>query len=93
MKDFQQPATNSFFEQHERPQQFASPGARFFEAAVEHAQLDTLIESGFKWDEALRLLTLREHLYQNKEIRQRIENDNRMQFARWLYQQGEMAED
>ncbi len=93
MKDFQQPATNSFFEQQQRPQQSSGSGARFFEAAAEHAQLNMLIESGFKWDEALKLLTLREHLYQNKEIRQRIENDNHMQFARWLYQQGEMGEE
>jgi hypothetical protein len=93
MKDFQQLSTNSFFEQHERSKQSTGPGARFIEAATEHAQLDTLIESGFKWDEALKLLTLREHLYQNKEIRQLLENDNRMQFARWLYQQGEMSEE
>jgi hypothetical protein len=93
MKDFEQPSMNSFFEQHEQPRQFASPGARLTRGAAEHAQLDTLIESGFKWDEALRLLVLREHLYQNKEIRQRLENDNRLQFARWLYQEGEMSEE
>ncbi|GLV58862.1 hypothetical protein KDH_56900 [Dictyobacter sp. S3.2.2.5] len=50
--------------------------------------LDYLIDSGFQWDEAVTLLNLREHLYENAEMRQRITEDYRMHFVKWLYEQG-----
>ena len=32
------------------------------------------------------------HFYENVEVKQRLEDDEYMQFARWLYLQGEMNE-
>ncbi len=57
-----------------------------------HMMLNTLLEAGFVWEEAVTLLNLREHLYENIEMRQRMESDHRMHFVRWLYQHGEMSE-
>lgn len=58
----------------------------------EQAQLDALMKNGFGWDEAVRLMYFREHLYSNSEVQQRIANDHHMQFVRWLYEQGELEE-
>ena len=58
----------------------------------EQMLLDYLIDTGFMLDEALQLLDLREHLYTNTEMQQRLADDARMQFARWLYEQGELNE-
>jgi hypothetical protein len=55
-------------------------------------QLDALLETGFSWDEAKKLLELREHIYENSEMRQRLTSDSRLQFARWLYLHGELHE-
>lgn len=54
--------------------------------------LDALMNIGFVWEEAIMLLYLREHLYENAEMRQRMTDDQRMHFARWLYIHGEMNE-
>ena len=54
--------------------------------------IDYLIEMGFAWEEAVKLLNLREHLSENAEMHQRLADDHRMQFARWLYEQGEITE-
>jgi len=54
--------------------------------------LDALMNIGFVWEEAIMLLYLREHLYENAEMRQRMTDDQRMHFARWLYTNGEMNE-
>jgi uncharacterized protein YjgD (DUF1641 family) len=54
--------------------------------------LDTLMNIGFYWEEAVQLLHLREHLYENSEMRQRASDDLRMHFVRWLYEQGEISE-
>ena len=58
----------------------------------EQMLLDYLIDAGFMLNEALQLLDLREHLYTNTEMQQRLADDARMQFARWLYEQGELNE-
>jgi hypothetical protein len=58
----------------------------------EQMLLDYLIEMGFVWQEATKLLNLREHLYENMEMRQRMTDDCRMHFARWLYEHGEIRE-
>ncbi|GHO87807.1 hypothetical protein [Dictyobacter formicarum] len=50
--------------------------------------LDYLLDSGFQWEEAVTLLNLREHLYENAEMRQRITEDYRMHFVKWLYEHG-----
>lgn len=54
--------------------------------------LDTLMNTGFYWEEAVHLINLREHLYENSEMRQRVSDDLRMHFVRWLYEQGEINE-
>jgi hypothetical protein len=54
--------------------------------------LDALIEIGFSQEEAARLAHLRQHLYENVEMRQRLNSDHRLQFARWLFEHGEMHE-
>ncbi|MHB8599956.1 MAG: hypothetical protein ACYDER_24500 [Ktedonobacteraceae bacterium] len=55
--------------------------------------LDYLLETGFAWEEAEKLLDLRDHLYDNAEMHQRMTDDYRMHFARWLYEQHEINED
>ncbi|MDQ2888062.1 MAG: hypothetical protein M3Y39_18475 [Chloroflexota bacterium] len=58
----------------------------------QHLLMD-LLDSGFEWEEAIKLLHLRDHLYENAEMRQRTADNNRMHFVRWLYEQGEIGED
>lgn len=55
-------------------------------------QLEALLELGFSWDEASKLLHLREHFYNNIEVQQRMADDNHLLFARWLFEHGEMNE-
>lgn len=55
--------------------------------------LDYLLETGFAWEEAEKLLELRDHLYDNAEMHQRMIDDYRMHFARWLYEHQEINED
>ncbi len=50
--------------------------------------LDELFDQGFTWEERLRLLILREHLYDVPEMRERITGDPHLGFARWLYLRG-----
>ena len=59
----------------------------------EQLLLDYLLETGFAWEEAEKLLSLRDHLYDNAEMRQRMADDYRMHFARWLYEQQEINEE
>ncbi len=54
--------------------------------------LHDLLQTGFAWEEAVTLLHMREHLYENKEVSQRMADDCHMQFAQWLYANGEMNE-
>ena len=66
---------------------------RCSEAHERQILLDYLLEEGFLWMEATKLIDLRMHLYENAEMHQRLANDCRLQFARWLYEQGELHED
>lgn len=61
-------------------------------SSEEQIQIAHLIGKGFSWEEALNMISLREHLYENAEMRQRIAENMHMQFARWLYEQGELRE-
>jgi hypothetical protein len=54
--------------------------------------LAALMATGFSREEATRLSDLHTHLYENIEIRQLLSSDHRLQFARWLFEQGEMHE-
>jgi len=47
---------------------------------------------GFTLDEANKLRHQRTHIYENAEMQQRLADDSRMHFARWLYEHGEMNE-
>jgi hypothetical protein len=81
-----------FSEKHEKSiHQFE---ARHCKATTESDQvmLDYLIDVGFALEEAITLLNIREHLYDNVEMHQRMADDHRIQFARWLYAHGEMSE-
>ena len=42
----------------------------------QHLLMD-LLDSGFEWEEAIKLLRLRDHLYENAEMRQRIADASR----------------
>lgn len=58
----------------------------------EREQLARLLSMGFTLDEANRLQHQRTHIYENAEMQQRLVDDSRMHFARWLYEHGEMNE-
>ncbi|HLQ30430.1 MAG TPA: hypothetical protein VK140_14455 [Ktedonobacteraceae bacterium] len=81
-----------FSEYNERALQDAEIAASTVGVSEEQMLLDYLIEMGFVWEEAAKLLNLRDHLYENAEMRQRMAEDHRMLFARWLYEQGEITE-
>jgi hypothetical protein len=89
-----QPSMGGFPESNERciQQQQAEVLAAWEEASKEQLFLDSLLEMGFTLEEANKLVDLREHLWDNAEMRQRMANDYRMHFARWLYEQGEIRE-
>ncbi|HWS83032.1 MAG TPA: hypothetical protein VN207_02100 [Ktedonobacteraceae bacterium] len=95
MENTQTTSFNGHSEYNERQEKLAHP----FEAkhytpssSGDQIMLDYLMNAGFVWEEAVMLLYLREHLYENVEMRQRMTDDLRMHFARWLYTSGEMNE-
>ena len=87
-----QPSMGGFSEHNERSLQHAEIDTADEEGSKERLLLDNLLEQGFAWEEASKLLHLHDHLYENTEMRQRQSEDYRMQFARWLYEQGEINE-
>ena len=92
MKNKSQPSTGGFSEHNEQAVQHAEIETSTIDTCQERMLIDYLIEMGFAWEEAAKLLNVREHLYENAEMRQRLSDDQRMQFARWLYEQGEINE-
>ncbi len=95
MENMQTTSSNGHPEYNEQREKFAHS----FEAknhtsgsSGDQVMLDYLMNAGFAWEEAVMLLYLREHLYENSEMRQRMTDDLRMHFARWLYSNGEMNE-
>ena len=87
MKNSPQPS-----EQNERRAQHTQIKSQVGRISEEQMLMDYLIDAGFLLDEAIQLLDLREHLYSNTEMQQRLADDARMQFARWLYEEGELEE-
>ena len=80
-------------EHNERSVQHAELKAQLEHISTEEQiQIEHLIGKGFSWEEALNMISLREHLYENGEMRQRMAENMHMQFARWLYEQGELSE-
>ena len=59
---------------------------------LEQQRVEALMERGFFWEEAVKLVQFHEHIYENVEMRQRMEEDEYMQFVRWLYEQGAINE-
>ena len=88
----QSQSSNNFSDSNERAGQHIKAEARDMGVSEEHMLLDYLLGVGFMWEEAVKLLHLREHLYENAEMQQRMADDSRMHFARWLYEHGEMSE-
>lgn len=99
MKNKPQPPLGGFSEHNERTAHhipFTGPAdidRPTLHVSEEQLLLDYLLEAGFAWEEAEKLLDLRDHLYDNAEMHQRMADDYRMHFARWLYQQQEISED
>ncbi|MFL5624342.1 MAG: hypothetical protein ACJ788_01965 [Ktedonobacteraceae bacterium] len=92
MENTSQPSTGGFSEHNERSVQHTGLETLSDELHRERMLLNRLMRMGFLWQEAARLLDLRDHLYENTEMRQRQAEDNRLLFARWLYDQGEITE-
>jgi lysine/ornithine N-monooxygenase len=92
MEEVFQPSQSGFpeFNEHRIPQTSVEAGRG--ESREEQMLLDYLLATGFELDEAEKLIEMRDHLYTNPEMRQRIAGDYRMHFARWLYEQGELSE-
>jgi len=74
------------------PHQFSDVRVASLSPVSEYELLRLLMNAGFYWEEAVQLIRLREHLYENSEMRERISDDLRMHFVRWLYEQGEINE-
>ena len=92
MKNRSQSSMGGLPEHNERIAQSTEIQASTPGLSEEQMFLDYLIEMGFAWQEATKLLNMREHLYENGEMRQRMTDDYRMHFARWLYENGELRE-
>jgi hypothetical protein len=87
MKNHPQPS-----EYNERRIQHAEAMNEAASASEAQLLLDYLIDNGFAWEEAIKLVHMREHIHDNSEVRQRMADDAHMQFVRWLYAQGELNE-
>lgn len=81
------------FSDAERGKQHVEAETTTMSSAEEQMLLDYLLVQGFSQEEGTRLMYMRENLYENAEMRQRVTDDCRMHFARWLYEQGEMNEE
>ena len=59
----------------------------------EQVMLNQLLDTGFRWDEAVKLLTMRENLCENAEMHERMNDDYRRHFVKWLYEQKIVSEE
>ncbi|TMC22273.1 MAG: hypothetical protein E6J34_06985 [Chloroflexi bacterium] len=89
MKNTSQPFMGEY---HERAVPSVGAELSCTQTTHEQTQLALLLEANFSRDEATKLLVLRENLHENSEMRQRMENDYRMHFVRWLYEHGELSD-
>lgn len=91
MKHMQQSSSGGFSEFNDRPTTpHVETELSTFDTTYSLLQIDALLELGFSWEEAQKLLCLREHLYDLPEMRQRLADDARLLFARWLFEHGEL---
>jgi len=89
MKNTQPPFRGEY---HERAMPSVGAEVSYPQTAYEQRQLAILLEADFSCEEAVKLLALRENLYENSEMRQRVENDYRLHFVLWLYEHGELSD-
>ena len=92
MSNSQQPSMGGFSDHNEpvaQPVELAQP---ILDGTKEQTQLVTLMETGFMWEEAVKLMAMRENICENEEMHQRMSEDYRMHFARWLVEHGEISE-
>jgi len=54
--------------------------------AIENADYEYLFSQGFLNAEARGLIRLKEHLPERIEYREKVEEQNRLNFARWLFE-------
>jgi len=88
MQNRQQPCQGNVSESGQRAESSTSTGSML----EEQRQQEYLMSLGFTWDETRKLQYQRTHLYENVEMQQRLADDSRIHFARWLYEQGEINE-
>jgi hypothetical protein len=92
MSNPQLPSMGGFSDHNEpvvQPVELAQP---VLDGTKEQTQLVTLMETGFMWEEAVKLVTMRENICENAEMHQRMSEDYRLHFARWLVEHGEISE-
>ena len=89
----QVPSQNSYNEHYEQLLQQIDADYPSVTSLEEQRQVEQLLDLGFEWQEAMKLVDLREYLYNNDEMHERVVNDSRMHFVRWLYENGEICED
>jgi hypothetical protein len=95
MENIQITSFNGHQEYNDRQEKLAHPLESkhcALSSSGDQIMLDSLMNAGFVQEEATMLLYFREHLYENAEMRQRMTDDLRMHFGRWLYINGEMDE-
>lgn len=54
---------------------------------------EALMAKGFAFEEAVYLAGIRAGLTNNMEMRERAENDHRLQWAKWLVETGRLSEE
>lgn len=92
MENAQSPFMGNYPDPDGLPAQTVEAGFITTDSPNEEVALHTLMQTGFLWEEATQLLHLREHLHENHEMHQRMSEDHRMHFVRWLYENGEVSE-
>ena len=92
MSKSQQPSMGGFSEHNEPTLQPVEVEYPVIDSTKGQTQLASLLETGFMWEEAVKLLHMRENLCENAEMHQRRSEDYRMHFARWLLEHGEISE-
>ncbi len=65
----------------------------YIDAPIEQQPvLESLLDIGFTWDEALALIRFREGLYEVPEMVERLQNDPHLGFTKWLCTHGYFSE-
>lgn len=92
MKHMRQPSVGGVPEYNDHNLQSTAKRQAAFDTPENDVYIDMLVKQGFARQEAEHLVYMREHLYENPEIIQRMAEDSHLLFARWLYEHGEIHE-